>query len=59
MQSTVDTADACCETLATLVCVMASIPAIKRGLKIGITLTAVFIYCLQIGLVYKLYLNGE
>jgi hypothetical protein len=58
MESLVDTTDACCDTLAALVCAVANIPSFSAWLKGFLTVISLVTYALQVGLVYKLYRNG-
>lgn len=58
MESLVKSTDACCDTLATLVCTVANIPSFSLWLKVFLTVISLLVYALQVGLVYKLYWNG-
>lgn len=58
MESLVKSTEACCDTLATLVCTVANIPSFSLWLKVFLTVISLLVYALQVGLVYKLYWNG-
>ena len=58
MENLVDTTDACCDTLAALVCAIANIPSFSAWLKVFVTVVSLLTYALQVAVVYKLYSNG-